>query len=846
VAVQDSAGNTITTSTAAITMAIGTNPGGGVLSGTTVRNASGGVAAFADLHIDQAASGYTLTATSPGLSGATTSAFSITAGGSVSGTVTKSGGGGAITGASVEALQSGVVKGGASTNSSGSYTITGLVPGTYDIRGSAGGFTPQTQTGLTVSSGATTTANFSLAVATPTAGIVYLYDELQRLKSVIDPVGEAATYSYDAVGNLLSITRYNGTQTSVIDFNPNSAPIGGAVTIYGTGFSTTPSQNTVTFNGVGATVISSTLTQITTTVPAGATTGAIAVTSPAGSASSANSFVVNTMVPSITNFSPSVGGVGTSVTITGTNFSSTPAENLVQFNRLITAAVSSSSTTSIDTTVPTGAVSGPITVTTAYGTVKSTQDFFVTPSGYTTSDIEFTGRMTIGGSALVVPVNTAGKIAQVIFEGVVGQKISIVVSNSTFPDGGAFTTSAQLFIRRPDGVQIAVLPWHEANGSLDANFLDTITLPITGTYTMILDPEGSYTGQATITLYNVPADLQGTITPGGSSVTPVTTIPGQNAKFSFTANAGDKVSGIFTADSFTCCVFSGNVGIRILRSNGTVLSNAIFGGNWGDGWMDAVLIPESGTYTLLVDPRWTYTGTGTVQLYAVTDVTGSITPGGSAVPITLTTPGQNARLTFTGTAGDKVSGIFTAGTLMCCVTYGGNTTVTILKPDGTTLANSQFVGTWGNGFMDTVELPETGTYTVLVDANTTTTGTGTVQLYSVTDVTASITPGGSAVPFTLTTPGQNARLTFSASANDKISGTFTAGSLLCCLPYGGNVTITILKPDGSTLANSFFSGFWGNGTLGTTTLPDTGTYTVFVNGNSTTTGDGTVQLFVVP
>lgn len=328
-AVQDSAGNTITSSSAAITVAIATNPGSGTLSGTTVRNAASGVGAFADLKIDQTGNGYTLTATSPGLTSATTTAFNITSGGNVAGTVTKAAGGGAITGASVEALQAGVVKGTASTNSAGSYTISGLTPGTYDIRADAGGFSPQTQSGVTVNAGATATANFSLAFATPTAGIVYLYDELQRLKSVIDPVGEAATYAYDAVGNLLSITRNTASQTSIIDFNPNSGAVGTGVTIYGTGYSATPSQNSVTFNGVAATVIFSTLTQIVTTVPAGATTGAIAVTSPAGSATSGTSFTVTapTGAPTIASFTPTIAASGTALSITGTNFDPIPGSN---------------------------------------------------------------------------------------------------------------------------------------------------------------------------------------------------------------------------------------------------------------------------------------------------------------------------------------------------------------------------------------------------------------------------------------------------------------------------------------------------------------------------------------
>jgi hypothetical protein len=66
VEVLDGSGHLVTSSTAAVTVAIGSNPGSGSLSGTLTVNASGGVASFADLSINQPGDGYTLTATSPG------------------------------------------------------------------------------------------------------------------------------------------------------------------------------------------------------------------------------------------------------------------------------------------------------------------------------------------------------------------------------------------------------------------------------------------------------------------------------------------------------------------------------------------------------------------------------------------------------------------------------------------------------------------------------------------------------------------------------------------------------------------------------------------------------------
>jgi YD repeat-containing protein len=102
---------------------------------------------------------------------------------------------------------------------------------------------------------------------------------------VVDAAGNAATYNYDTAGNLLSITTATGSQFHLYSLSPSSGPIGSSVTIYGDGFSTTPSQNTVTFAGHAATVTASTLSTISTSVPTGATTGNVTVTAPLGSGS---------------------------------------------------------------------------------------------------------------------------------------------------------------------------------------------------------------------------------------------------------------------------------------------------------------------------------------------------------------------------------------------------------------------------------------------------------------------------------------------------------------------------------------------------------------------------------
>ena len=77
VEIQDALGNTVTTATDSITVAIGTNPSGGALTGTTPVNAVNGVGTFSDLSIDEAGVGYTLVASAAGLTGATSNAFNI-------------------------------------------------------------------------------------------------------------------------------------------------------------------------------------------------------------------------------------------------------------------------------------------------------------------------------------------------------------------------------------------------------------------------------------------------------------------------------------------------------------------------------------------------------------------------------------------------------------------------------------------------------------------------------------------------------------------------------------------------------------------------------------------------
>ncbi|HEX3134167.1 MAG TPA: PQQ-dependent sugar dehydrogenase [Planctomycetota bacterium] len=79
VTVQDASGNTVPSSTTTVTLAIGSNPGSATLAGTTSVAAINGVATFSNLSLNNAGNGYTLTASSSGLTGATSSTFNVQA-----------------------------------------------------------------------------------------------------------------------------------------------------------------------------------------------------------------------------------------------------------------------------------------------------------------------------------------------------------------------------------------------------------------------------------------------------------------------------------------------------------------------------------------------------------------------------------------------------------------------------------------------------------------------------------------------------------------------------------------------------------------------------------------------
>jgi hypothetical protein len=235
--------------------------------------------------------------------------------------------------------------------------------------------------------------------------------------------------------------------------------------------------------------------------------------------------------------------------------------------------------------------------------------------------------------------------------------------------------------------------------------------------------------------------------------------------------------------------------------------------------------PTTGTYTLIIDPDEAFTGTATVTLTDVPrDVSGRLTPDGAPVSFAVTAPGQNARISFVGNAGQRIAVMLTNTT----VGYSG---VTIQAPDGSQVIYGPMMNNWVLG---PVYLPLTGVYDVLVNPFDLYTGTMTMTLYNVEpDVFQSIPTNGT--PATITQSiFQRASLTFTGSVGQRFTGTITGTSNTWCGRFG-----YVFNPDGVSTHGIFCAE---DKTFPETTVTVSGTYTIWLDLNGTATGTYTVRV----
>jgi outer membrane protein assembly factor BamB len=161
-----------------------------------------------------------------------------------------------------------------------------------------------------------------------------------------------------------------GVPLGTLTFIGDSGIVGATAKIVGHGFK---DATGVSFSGTPASFTVKTDTFMTAIVPDGATTGDVTVTELTGTLQSQNIFHV---LPTTQGFVPNHGPVGTVVTIHGMALTQTKA---VSFDGVPASSFTVLSDAELEATVPEGANTGDIKITTAGGSFTTCNKFYVTP-----------------------------------------------------------------------------------------------------------------------------------------------------------------------------------------------------------------------------------------------------------------------------------------------------------------------------------------------------------------------------------------------------------------------------------------------------------------------------------
>ena len=367
---------------------------------------------------------------------------------------------------------------------------------------------------------------------------------------------------------------------AITNLSPNSGAVGASVVITGTSFGASQGGSTVTFNnGQLATATAWSDTSITVTVPNSAVTGNVTVTVGGNTSPGVNFTVVPP--PSITNLSAGSGPVGSSVTITGTNFGSPQGTSTVKFGAQ-TAVVNTWTDTSIGVTVPAFATAGSVNVVVTVGGVDSNNSpFTILPN--------ITGVSPSSGPAntpVIINGTSFGASGTVTFNGTNAPNITSWSATSisvTVPVGAAtglgsvVVTSAT---QTSNGFNFTVIPPPSVSGVSPNSGFAGSTVTVQGANF------GATQGTSTVTFNGTPATINGTWTDTSIPVI-VPAIPTGSASVVVTVSNQPSNGGSFTVvpnlvsptiNSFTPTTGSGGTIVVISGANFSGTTDVKFNG----------------------------------------------------------------------------------------------------------------------------------------------------------------------------------------------------------------------------------------------------------------------------
>lgn len=311
-----------------------------------------------------------------------------------------------------------------------------------------------------------------------------------------------------------------------------------------------------------------------------------------------------------------------------------------------------------------------------------------------------------GGRVYPISIKKAGDTASITFDAKAGEKIFLDVYGATFPDQCRI-----LLLRDPAGDLL-----RSSCISQGAGFIDGTTLPVTGKYTITVDPRGKI-GEAKLRLIFI-VDRTAAITPDGDEQTAVIEQPGVVANLTFQGRAGQLV---FVHIPYSTLPDQCG-GFDLKGPAGQLITTGCTVG--GEGYIDTTKLPVTGKYTIAIDPSERGTGQTRLLLVLPAEHEHMLTLNGSSVTARFAKPGDTAAWRFTGSAGQRVYVDVTNSTINQC---GG---FALYGPGNKLLDTGCILSGRGDISDDGTVLPASGQYTITLDPSRWITGEATIRVHN--------------------------------------------------------------------------------------------------------------------
>ncbi|RUL77621.1 pre-peptidase C-terminal domain-containing protein [Dyella choica] len=644
----------------------------------------------------------------------------------------------------------------------------------------------------------------------------YVYDAQGRVVAVTANNGTSAQYSYDALGHVSQIgAPLPAGQLDTFTFTPTHGAAGTQVTIQGQGFDSNAANDTVSFNGAVASVLTASATQLIATVPSNASTGPISISAGSQTATTATPFVVDdTSAPTITQVSPLVVSVGNTVTVTGTRLQPVASGiTVVDMGGSAIPSLSAASNSQLQYVVPNSGTTGYVKASTPYGSGISPLPVAVLPGTFSAFNMAGSGYAAIDGNGVNLNIATASQFGAVIFTAPSSGWVSLQASGIS-----ASASSINYMVYAPGNSLVQQGAISSSSPSIHLPYL------VAGTpYLVIIQPVGGGAQLTMNAVSNAPLVLN-------TEATVATVVPGQSKRLIFQAAANQALT-IFI-DSTSTNPAGKSVSYNIYNT----AQQSVLSGSVSNSGIIAVPVTSAGTYQVVVGADSGVTST--VQLHLGPG--NALPTNGQAVLQGGLPAGQSDTITFAANAGDNLE--LTLSNISINGSWAWPVSVSVTAPNGTSVASGQCYTPAESAAQSTCRFPlwnlVQGTYTLVVSPP----NSGS----SVASFNAVLQADTVSPPLTLHTPatvtlglGQVERMTFVANAGDNLA--LSVANVSTTNPSGQPVAIAVYQPGGTILTTNALQteAFTGNGTFNLTNLPASGTYTLVI----TTGGEpGAAQL----